>query len=142
MPPELLQYKSWIVWGAPGTTGSEAKAPWSPVTGREASVVQPAGWASYEQADRFAKTYGFSGVGFVLSSNDPFGFIDLDDTEGNSEFARRQEDIFRKFNSYAEISPSKRGLHIIVRGDVPRGVRRNKIEVYSKARYMLSLIHI
>lgn len=54
---------------------------------------------------------------------------------GDSSIVSAQTEIFNNFQSYAEISPSGQGLHIIVIGDVPRGRRRNKIEVYSKGRY-------
>jgi putative DNA primase/helicase len=39
-------------------------------------------------------------------------------------------------DSYAEVSPSGKGVHVIVKGKVAQGRRRNKIEVYSSSRYM------
>ena len=78
----------------------------------------------------------YAGIGFVLTENDPYSFIDLDDTKGDQTALDRQIKIFNEFNSYAERSPSGSGLHIIVKGAIPSGRRRSFIEVYSSLRYM------
>jgi len=38
-------------------------------------------------------------------------------------------------NSYAEISPSGRGVHIIAKGKTPAPLKRDRIEMYSAERY-------
>ena len=64
--------------------------------------------------------------------------IDLDtcrDTETGqvNEFATS---IVRELDSYSEVSPSGRGIHIILRGTLPHGWRRTPgIEVYDRGRY-------
>lgn len=135
-PEQLKLYPSWVVWGAPGSTGDERKIPYSARRGTPASVTDATTWSDFETAAAFANQFGFEGLGFVLSSNDPFAFIDLDDPEGDPLVVAQQTAIFERFKSYAEISPSGKGLHIIVQADIPRGRRRNKIEIYSRARYM------
>lgn len=128
---------AWVCWGAPGAKGDEVKAPWSPVTSHPASTVNPRHWGTYQQAYEFANRYGFKGIGFVLSSGDPYTLIDLDDPKGDPTIIAQQQLIFNNFPSYAEISPSGRGLHIIIKGDIHgKGRKRNCIEIYSKARYM------
>jgi hypothetical protein len=72
----------------------------------------------------------------MLTKNDPYAFIDLDDTKGDEELLQRQYRIFGAFPSYSERSPSGNGLHIIVKGRVDRGRKRATIEVYSDLRYM------
>lgn len=134
VPAELRAFNSWVCWGASGA--EDPKVPVSPVTGKAASVIDSSTWVSFDEAVTYASTHNYQGVGFVLSSNDPFALIDLDDPEGDPKFVEQQMEIFRTFDSYAELSPSGKGLHIIVQGSVPRGRRRNKVEVYSRARYM------
>jgi putative DNA primase/helicase len=46
------------------------------------------------------------------------------------------EELVRNFNSYTEISPSGKGLHIIIKGKLPaKGRRKDGIEIYDKARF-------
>lgn len=78
---------------------------------------------------------GFSGIGFVFTEADPYAFIDLDDTHGDNEAYQRQVKVFQEFNSYSELSPSGSGVHIIIKGAIPRGRRREAIEIYSNERY-------
>src|SRR5690606_16238342 len=47
----------------------------------------------------------------------------------------RQQKIYSQLNSYSELSPSGRGLHIICKASIPMGRRRNNIEIYSSERY-------
>src|SRR5690606_34903108 len=78
----------------------------------------------------------FDGLGFVLSDNDPFAVIDLDDPEEDAKTAELQKQIFETFQTYSEISPSGNGLHIILKGSLPKGRRRGKIELYSNERFI------
>lgn len=93
-------------------------------------------------------------VGFVLTRDDPFTIIDLDnpferstdksiiqptdpDYAAAQARAERHRRIFQAFDSYAELSQSGQGIHIVVYGSIPSGVRRDKVELYSDARYMI-----
>ena len=125
------------------------KEPIDPRTGKSASPTDPSTWGSFEEARRT----GYPHVGFVLSVYDPYTIIDLDDPYVRKDKsaiqpedpdyeeacirAARHTHILNAFSSYAELSQSGRGLHIIVRGSLPSGVRRDKVEVYSTARYMI-----
>jgi putative DNA primase/helicase len=77
---------------------------------------------------------GYDGIGFIFSPFDPYCGIDLDYTDDPAKFERQQL-IYSNFNSYSELSPSGKGLHIICKGEVPAGRKREKIEVYSSGRY-------
>lgn len=135
VPEEMKKFPNWVVWGLGGN--SLNKFPYNPATGELASSIDPNTWATYEQACAYATKYAFKGIGFVLSQYDPYTIIDLDDPKGNVEIIQQQEAIFRNFYSYAEISPSGKGLHIILKGTLPgRGRRRNNIEIYSQQRFM------
>lgn len=130
-------FKQWIVWRLEDTGAKKpTKIPYSPNSGRLASVTDPSTWATFEEAIQAASTTNwYSGIGFVLTDADPFAFIDLDDTE-DVEAKDRQVKIYEEFDSYAERSPSGTGLHILVKGALPSGRKRASIEVYSSARYM------
>lgn len=134
VPEELKSFSSFVCWGPPSKPFD--KTPINPKTGNFASVNKPTTWTSYQEASSYAERYGFTGVGFVLSDKDPFAIIDLDDPKGCPQRVAEQEAVFKVFESYSEISPSGRGLHIIVRGSVPTGKKRNGIEVYSTQRFM------
>jgi hypothetical protein len=158
IPHEMRSYKQWVCWrleerpGAPKPT----KCPYSPwPNGWQASVTNPASWGTFEQAVQAPNGFdgvvpwdyennkpalpvsqtGFNGVGFVFSKEDEFSGIDLDDTHGDVEAYQRQLRVFQEFNSYTELSPSGKGVHIIVKGKLPRGRRRASIELYPHERF-------
>jgi len=103
------------------------------VFGALASPTDPTTWDSYQNC----KASSFPNVGFVLSKDDQFCIIDLDEPK-NDEQAERHKKIIEMFDSYSETSVSGKGVHIIVKGSVPKGVRRDRVEVYSDSRYMIT----
>lgn len=137
IPEELRRLPQWAVaTGQPKDDGTIDKAPRDPRTGRLASTADPSTWATFDEC--MASPYPL--VGFMLSEADPYTAIDLDDKpenpasdEDKAVFGR----IVKAFASYAELSVSGRGVHIVVRGRVPQGVKRDRVEVYSSQRFML-----
>lgn len=78
------------------------------------------------------------GVGVQLDGDDELCLIDIDGCVQDGRVEQFAMDLVRDIGSYAELSPSQTGLHIIVRD--PQGVDENysskdKIEVYDSARY-------
>lgn len=140
IPAEMRPYRQWLCWRFEQREEGKkpTKVPYQPTTGKLASVTDPSTWCSYEEAVWGATAEGspYDGIGFVLTKQDPYTFIDLDDTGGNQAELDRQIKIFREFDSYSERSPSGTGLHIITRGHAPTGRRRAHIEIYSAERYM------
>ncbi len=138
IPQEMRIFRQWVVWRYEDTDGPKpTKVPYSALTGRLASVTEPGTWASFDEAAHcLTKSGMYDGLGFVLTDNDPFAFIDLDDTKGDQGALDRQIKVYNEFDSFAERSPSGSGLHIIVKGSIPSGRRRSFIEVYSSQRYM------
>lgn len=133
IPEELRALRQFVLWkyediGAQRPT----KVPYQ-ISGEMANVTDSRTFCSFDEA--IAERFNYSGIGFVFTENDPYTFIDLDDPSGDPTNIERQLKIFREFDSYAERSPSKTGLHIIIKGSIPQGRRRSKIEVYSSARY-------
>lgn len=138
LPDEIKQYKQWVNWRYEANLENPNGKPKKPayVNGYKIDVtkVEQNEFMSFDQA--VAQSESFDGIGFALSSRDPYAIIDLDDAAGNPSVVEKQQAIYSSFPSYAELSPSGKGLHIIVRGDVPLGVKRNWIEFYSSQRYM------
>ena len=134
IPHELRSFPQWVCWKLEPTDGPKpAKVPYSPRVGKRASVTDPATWASFDEAAAAASKY--DGIGFVLTDADPYSFIDLDVAEGEQP-TPDQWAIYNEFDSYAELSPSGRGVHIVVRGKVPNGKRQGNVEIYPSGRFM------
>lgn len=129
IPLELRALSQWVCAGPD-------KVPLSPRTGQTASVTDPKTWGTFDEAIRTGMPY----VGFVLTDWDPYTIIDLDNKPEKpctpEQWAVHQR-ILERFESYTERSASGTGYHIIVRGRVPSGLRRDNVEVYSTARYMI-----
>ena len=136
IPEELCLLNQWVCWryediGAKKLT----KVPYNPRNGNLANVNDPNTWTSFTEAFNYHSLGNCSGIGFVFSDSDPYSFIDLDDTEGDVVAFERQKKIFKEFDTYAEVSPSGKGLHLIVKGKVSAGRRRSYVEIYSSQRY-------
>ena len=138
IPQEMRIFRQWVVWRFEDTESPKpTKVPYSANNGTLASVTDPNTWATFDQAYHAATTSNwYDGIGFVLTDEDPYAFIDLDDTKGDQTALDRQIKIFNEFDSFAERSPSGSGLHIIIKGGIPSGRRRSFIEIYSSGRYM------
>jgi putative DNA primase/helicase len=134
IPLELIQYPQWVCWVSRMRHGKLTKIPLQP-SGEPASSTDPSTWHSFERCN--AAAHRFSGIGIVLSGG--LAGIDLDhhvDEQGRlSDFAHR---LVTQLDTYAEFSPSGKGLHILFRGKLPAGGRRNDhvgFEWYDVARY-------
>ncbi len=142
IPAELKERDQWVVWRLEEQDSRLTKVPYGPRTGRKASSTDSLDWSTFEEAVAAYERDGrYSGIGFVFTSGDPFTGIDLDDccdseTGELFEWAQHWVDLF---DSYTELSPTGRGVHIIVRGKTPHNGRRTKdgktVEIYSTERY-------
>lgn len=134
-PTELKVRRQWVNYKLEKRGVKTTKIPVDPKTGRNASVTDPNSWADFTTAMEGASQY--SGVGFVLTEGDNLVMIDLDgcldpETEQLNEFAA---EMVERFSSYTEISPSRTGVHIFVRGTIPGPRNRTDgIEFYSIGR--------
>ena len=136
LPVELRLLPNWVLWRLEYPNGIDKKPTKRPyqLNGQLASVTDPNHWSSFEDCFNVLQMGNYSGLGFVFTNSDYTG-IDLDEPEGDASVVERQLKVFNEFDSYSEISPSGRGLHIIVKGAVPTGRRRSKIELYSTGRF-------
>lgn len=162
IPAELQACNQWVLWRLEKRPGVKpTKVPYAPrpggVKAKVAGEDAPATWGTFAETcaapltcvqpcepDLPVELTGFSGIGFVFTRDDPYCFIDLDDTHGDAEAFQRQMLVFTKFNSYSELSPSGSGLHIICKGRLPQGRRRSAIEIYPHERFatMTGNVHL
>lgn len=127
IPQELKSLKQWVCW-----VGSD-KIPKNPFNGRNAKSNDPTTWGTFEQAVKACETFRFDGLGFMFA-NGYFG-VDLDHCIDNVDFC---DEFVETLQSYAEISKSGSGIHIICKGELPSGNRRkNGVEMYSEGRYFI-----
>lgn len=149
IPDELQSLSQWVVWkyedhGGPKPT----KVPYSSRWASPASVNNPNTWSDFASTIQAINSGEVAGAGFVLTEEDPYGFIDLDNAWQKNEAGvyihndpqgihDRQVKIFNAFDSYAERSPSGEGLHVIIRTpNLPTGRKRSSVELYTSKRYM------
>ncbi|RIK57259.1 MAG: hypothetical protein DCC63_14860 [Nitrospira sp.] len=143
VPACLRERRQWCAWRFVDRDDKPTKVPISATKGGEASWRDPATWSSVTQAlDACRCCEDLTGVGFIFSEDDPYTGIDLDksiDPE-TGELLPWAQEIVDRFNSYTEISPSGRGVKIIIKGTKPGGRCQSKedgrsIEVYDRKRF-------
>lgn len=108
------------------------KIPVSPITLKSNFWNQKENWADFETAVNNMKSSGCDGLSFVLSKDDPFVCIDLDNVDN-----KKLEIFIKDFNdTYIEISQSGRGLHIFVKGKIEKNFNNQleKVEMYQENR--------
>jgi putative DNA primase/helicase len=126
IPKELIERRRWVCWRMEYREGRSTKVPVDPQTGARASSTDPRTWSDYATAVKAREQYRLSGVGFVFSAGDTYVGIDLDNCRNpkTGEIAPKALKIVRLLNSFTEISPSGRGLHIFIKGKLPPGGNR------------------
>ena len=137
IPMELRQYKQWLWFKRIrkiDLKGKEKilKLPVSPITFKSDDWNNKEQWADFETAVNNLESSGCDGLSFVLSRDDPFVCIDLDNVE---------ENILKMFqtdfnDTYKEISQSGNGVHIFVKGQIEKNFNNQleKVEMYQENR--------
>lgn len=105
---KLKQMKIWLCWKYIEVNGKKTKKPiaaYGGVTGTNSEYQKT--WVTYDEVVSAMKRMNADGIGFVI----PVGlfFLDIDHRELTDPFVQT---MLKRFNSYAEISPSGNGLHI------------------------------
>ncbi len=151
IPQELGNLIQWAITGSLKPDGTLDKAPHNPRTLLPASVSDSSSWGTFTEAVSAAQAHDRF-IGLMLTQQAGYCVIDLDDpktkkVEGVSvancnaeeveQFCNRHSRIAESFDSYQEYSVSGTGIHIVVRGIVPSGARRDRVEIYSDSRFMI-----
>src|SRR5207302_5181026 len=118
------------------------KVPYNPRDGRKAKANDKATWASYAQATRTATKYAkeYAGLGYEFDQERGITGIDLDHCiDESGTIASWAQEIINGLNSYTEYSPSRTGLHIYVRGNIPSCINRRNagqpVEMYDRTHF-------
>lgn len=139
IPQELKDINQWVCWKAVHKRNAKkpTKIPYSPKTLKAASTTDSKTWGTFDEAyEALKKSKDFTGIGFVFTSRDPYIGIDLDNCiDEDGELDSNSELWTDIFDSYTELSPSRKGLHIIVRGEILKSLKTDKYEIYDKGRY-------
>lgn len=137
LPMELRQLPQWVcVDMTLNEKGLPKKFPINPRNGRMADVTDSTTWGTFEECVRT----GSKTIGFVFTKDDPYSVIDLDDKDhdpATPEQKARHQKLLEAFETYTERSISGKGYHIIAKGWIGGGLKRDKIELYSHSRYMI-----
>jgi hypothetical protein len=139
IPSELKEWKQFVQWKLElrGNDGKATKVPYQ-VDGKKADTTAPNTWSSFQTAlQTLQDTPGkYSGLGFVLTLNDPFVFIDLDNCIIDGKLTDHARKVIKRFNSYTERSQSGTGIHIFVKAKLNgKGKHTKGFEVYDNSRY-------
>lgn len=136
-PEELLQYKQWVLWRRAEVNGRVTKIPISPWSGKPAACDKPQTWSTYRHTRYAFQRHRCDGIGFVFTEADPFCGIDLDHCRANNgRIYPEALETINRLNSYAELSPSGTGVHILTKAKLAgKGRRTGNIELYDRGRY-------
>ena len=137
IPIELREYKQWLWFKKirkQGLNGKEKilKLPVSPITLKSDDQNNKEQWADFETAVNNIESSGCDGLSFVLSRDDPFVCIDLDNVDN-----KKQDMFINDFNgTYVEISQSGMGIHIFAKGEIEKNFNNQleKVEMYQVNR--------
>lgn len=142
IPTEMKERRNWVGWR---WSSSRGKVPVQ-ASGAVARVNDSSTWGTFNELIESGRQ--LDGVGFVLTDS-PYIGIDIDDCMDGGRLQRKAWKVVERFGSYAELSPSGSGVHIIGRGRAvfpssgSQDGRRlsgamgfKSFEVYNSARYL------
>jgi hypothetical protein len=146
VPEELKKLPRWVCWKWVERKDKKKpdKPPINPHTGKIADAHDPSVWTDYETACAAAKRWGCNGVGIVLTEEDPYTGIDLDNCL-NPETGILDpwaQEIVDALKSYTERTPSGKGVRVVIRGTMDK-LNGHKVpmsddgvvEIYDRKRY-------
>ena len=141
IPQELRDLKQWGLYKTELQTGNSkhqySKIPHNAIDGGAGKSNDPTTWTNFDTAIKTLKEFNMDGLAFYFANG--YMGIDVDNVPGDldeyfANAANSENIVFNMLNrtkSYAELSMSQLGIHIIVKGKIP-GDRRRKgnIEMY------------
>ena len=132
IPRELKEARCWVnVWNT-------SKVPMQSTIKRAASSTNPSTWSTFDEAVAAVEQNVYDGVGYVFNDTGIVG-IDIDDGFADGFLNSLAADIIGHCRSYTEKSRSGRGVHILVRGELPFKGKNNRaaVEIYKSNRYFI-----
>src|SRR5437879_2391688 len=135
IPQMLKEQPAWVVWQYQQVEEDIKKPPFSPITGKLASVSDPTSWSSFANAKRAYEDGQYAGIGFMLTAG--IVGIDIDHCIDVGQYSSAAVTMVEVLNTYAEVSPSGEGIRLFLQGNLPGPYRRRgPIELYQDHRYL------
>jgi hypothetical protein len=138
IPLELRELPQFVLWKLEQIEGKSKKIPYT-MHGYKANITDPESLSSFDEVLLAYQTGSYSGIGFVFTESDPYIGIDYDhviDSMGIIDPEILEEIV--SLNSYAEISQSGAGVHVIVTGTKPGSKNRGGCrEMYESKRFFV-----
>lgn len=142
IPKELIALDCWVNYRCEldEKTNKNKKIPVDPHTGKSAKSNDSTTWGSYDMVLEAKNQFGASGIGFMFDKANGYVGIDIDDCydPDKGEFNEVAKAILEHTPTYAEFSPSGRGVHLYFKGTKPNGASKNTengVEMYDNLRY-------
>jgi primase-polymerase (primpol)-like protein len=142
----VYQRPQWVCWRYEYRQAGKKpdKKPINAKTLGYAGPRWPNSWSTFDTAYATylrhyqADTPGrLDGVGFFLSAEDPFVAVDLDDCVDEHEISSNALEVIQALQSYSEISPSGRGIRILVAAPaLIDNFKSREVEIYMHSRYV------
>lgn len=138
IPIALQGYFRFVGWKyvqRPGQAKPD-KIPVNCETLGNAGVNWPNTWTDINTAVRtYRYNQHLSGIGYVLTSNDLFTMIDVDGCLIDGQLSALASEIISRLDTYAELSPSGRGLRLFVECPQQPTMKKPEVEIYSTGRW-------
>lgn len=138
VPIQLKELKNWVLWKYIARGGKKTKIPYQ-ISGIEANVRDPSTWNTFENVCKEKlNDVAYNGIGFVFSANAEMVGVDFDHVRDSvtGEWDNAELQDILSLGSYAEISPSGSGAHVICIGVKPEGrCRSGPHEMYGNGRF-------
>ncbi|HOG07436.1 MAG TPA: hypothetical protein PK983_05025 [Syntrophales bacterium] len=154
IPDDLKAIPRHVNWRSVrrGDGGKPTKPPYQP-DGNLAKINDPQTWSTFDAVKAAADR--FDGIGFVLSNDDDIVGLDFDKCrcpafDGVTDWANSLAVVsaevanhLQKLNTYTEVSPTGRGIHVFVKGHLPvDGKKKEDYEAYQSGRYLTLTGHV
>ncbi len=133
-PRDWLTVDQWLTWKPHEDDGRKIpRAPWNNPEWCDKWVNphEPENWTTASTAHRYAEALDGYELAFDLSEDDPYILLDGDDVR-DPETGRvhpQWKEYVDQSGSYADISTSGTGSHILGQGELPEGVNSIKAEL-------------
>jgi putative DNA primase/helicase len=137
VPEEIKRFKNWVLWRLEERDGKNTKIPYQR-NGRRADTTNPDTWDTYNYIESTGTKS--DGIGFVFSEDAGITGIDWDKVRDpiTGKWDDEALEEILSLGSYAELSQSGTGAHVLIKGNIPGSKRRNgNIEMYCKERYFV-----
>ena len=134
IPEEMKKLKRFVGWRKEKLNGKVTKLPFSLIGEKANGWNTPERWVNFNDAKTKNRP-----LGFVLVEEDKIVCIDLDHAIQDKKLSPMAKEIIEKFTgTYMELSQSGKGIHIFVKGTIPKNINLSSegIELYKNNRYI------